>query len=585
MQHTSAVPLVRHSPDVQAAQGLPRPAAWVLAVLALVCAFSLCVRWIGADFLLPHHQPLDGLVLERQMAVYRYPQAGDERDPGFAVYPHLAARLVALLPDPRQALPDDASLDSQLARAGANWLEFRRASAVLTTLLLLATWLLARRFVGERWALFATALVATSLLFCFYSADMRPHGIAATANAWAVLACIRLLRRGSLASYLLAGTACGLALGALQYGLFTLPCLLVAHGLARRREPRAWWKLALACVPVALCVRVFYPFYFVGHGYFQLHGSNLNISGQPLKLDKFNGAGFLTIVETLWSYDPLLCVFGLGGALLLGLRAWRGRSLGAEHAALCVVLAFALPYAFVIGMYAETWERFVLNLLPWFAIAAAAAFALWQRLARRAWVPAATACALLAPMGLLDAQLARVRSAPDTCELAARWVEANAEPGRTEIQAVPYVDLPLFHSQAVVEEVGLKPWVSRWLAYEIHHAPQERAPRYGLHQPPPASDPARARMLDDPLAWLAARRPDLVLLSIDPGTPWIARLHAELRSTGTRLARFTPRAEDDGQASMFLDRHLLGFREPFFLFLARAARMGPTLEIYRPAPR
>jgi len=560
-------------------------AAWVLAVLALICAFSLCVRWIGADFLLPHHQPLDGLVLDRQMEVYRHPQAGDEQDPGFAFYPHLAARLVAQLPELRQSLRDDAALDSQLARAGANWLEFRRASAVLTTLMLLATWLLARRFVGERWALLSTALVATSLLYCFYSADMRPHGIAATANAWAVLACIRLLRRGSLASYLLAGTACGLALGALQYGVFTLPCLLVAHLLARRQEPRAWWKLALACVPVALCVRVFYPFYFLGRGYFQLRGSNLNLSGQPLKLDKFNGSGFFTIVETLWSYDPLLFVFGLGGLLLLGVRAVRQRSLGRERAALLVALAFALPYALVIGMYAETWERFVLNLLPWFAIAAAAPFALWQRVARRAWVPAATACALLAPMPLLDAQLARVRTAPDTCDLAAQWVETNAEPERTDIQALPYVDLPLFHTQAVVDESRGKPWTSRWMAYEIQNAPQGRAPRYDLHQPPPASDPARARMLADPPAWLAARNPELVLLSLDPGIPWLAELHAELRKTGTPLARFTPRAQDDGEACVFLGRHLPGFREPFFLFLMRAARMGPTLEIYRPILR
>ena len=179
----------------------------MLAALALACAFSLLVRWIGADFLLPHSEGLDGLVIERQVAMYRYPQAGDERDDSYHYYPHLAARIVAELPDLRASLPHDASLDSQLALASASWLEFRRASAALTTLLLLATWLLARRFVGERWALFAAALVGTSLLFCFYSSEMRPHGIAATANAWAVIACMALLRRGTLASYLVAGTA------------------------------------------------------------------------------------------------------------------------------------------------------------------------------------------------------------------------------------------------------------------------------------------------------------------------------------------------------------------------------------------
>ncbi len=573
---------MRSSLDAQAPQGLTRPSAWARVALALLCTYSLCVRWTGADFLLPHQQALDGLVIERQVEICRYPRPGDEQDQSYQYYPHLAAQLVALLPDLRQTLPADDSLHSQLARASAGWLEFRRASAVLTTLLLLATWLLARRFVGEGWALLAAALVGTSLLYCFYTSEMRPHGIAATANLWAVLACMRLLRRGSTASYLLAGAACGLALGALQYGLFTLPCLAVAHFLARRGEPRAWWKPALALLPVALCVRAFYPFYFSGRDYFQVSGGQLNLSGQPLKLDKFNGGGFLSIVETLWSYDPLLCVLGLCGTLYLALRLRRSY---AERPALLVGLAFALPYAFVIGMYAETWERFVLNLLPWLALAAAAVFAGWQRRAARAWLPAATACALLVPMAALDAQLARVRCAPDTNELAAQWVESHVEPELTDIQALPYVDLPLYHSQAVVEESRDKPWVSRWLYYEIRWAPPGRAPRYELHQPPPASDPTRARIVSDPLGWLEARRPDLVLLSMDTSTPWLASLHEGLSQTGTRLARFSPRAEDDGAASFFGGRHLSGFREPFFLYLARAARMGPTLEIYRPAAR
>jgi 4-amino-4-deoxy-L-arabinose transferase-like glycosyltransferase len=55
------------------------------------------------------------------------------------------------------------------------------------------------------------------------------------------------VRRGSNASYLLAGLACGLALGALQYGLFTLPCLLLAHLLARRSEPRPFCVRILEC--------------------------------------------------------------------------------------------------------------------------------------------------------------------------------------------------------------------------------------------------------------------------------------------------------------------------------------------------
>lgn len=549
-----------------------------------MCAFSLLVRWIGADFLLPHSQGLDGLVLERQVEMYRHPEPGDELDDSYHYYPHLAARLVAALPELRTALPHDASLASQLALASASWLEFRRASAVLTTLLIGATWLLARRFVGAGWALFAAALVGTSLLFCFYSSEMRPHGIAATANAWAVIACIALLWRGTPWSYLLAGTACGLALGALQYGVFTLPCLLVAHLLARSREPRAWWKFALALLPVGVCVRIFYPFWFVpGSAYFQIsHSGDFNLSGQPLKLSKFDGGGFRTIVETLWSYDPLLLVFGLGGALFLGVRALRRRELGPQRAALLVALAFVLPYTLVIGLYAETWERFVVNLLPWLAISAAACGALWARATGRATWAVLCALLLLLPAAGLDLRLAQVRAAPDTNKLAARWVERNARPESTDVQLLPYVDLPLFHTQGVIEELRGRPWVSRWLYYESSCAPAERGPRYALHQPPPANDPARNLIVADPPAWLVSRRPDLVLLSVDEATPWIVRLRGELQRSGKLLARFSPRARDEGDAAHFAGRHLSGFDEPFFLFLGRCARMGPTLEIYCP---
>ncbi|MBK7643282.1 MAG: glycosyltransferase family 39 protein [Planctomycetes bacterium] len=536
--------------------------------------------------MLPHVEPLDGTVIERQVAIYRYPQPGDEHDESYHYYPHLTSRLVAQLPDPRATLPYDDSLESQLAFAGAPWLEFRRVSVVLTTLLILATWLLARRFAGERWALFAAALLATSLLFGFYSAEMRPHGIAATANAFAVLACLRLLSQGSLASYLLAGSACGLAVGALQYGVFTLPCLLVAHLLARRGEKRAWWKLALALLPVALCVRVFYPFYFVaGESYFDVQGANLNLSGQPLKLDKFNGAGFRTIFETLCSYDPLLLVLGLGGALLLFVRALRRRSLGERGASVLVCLAFALPYGFVTGMYAETWERFVVNLLPWFSICAAVVFALWHTRARRPWLPVATACALLVPMLLLDCKLAQVRSAPDTLQLAARWVECYAEPVVTRIQVLPYVDLPLFHSQAAVAESGDKPWISRWLYNETQLAPPGRAPRYDLHLPPAASDPDRLLVVQDPLAWVESRRPELLVMTVDPSTAYLTELREGLLRRGERLARFTSRTCDEGEASFFAGRHMFQWDDPFFLHLARSARMGSTIEIWRPQVR
>ncbi len=576
-------------PELPSQPARARTPTWILVALACLCLASLAIRWTGVEFLLPNYQHLDGLVVERQVEIYRHPQVGDEFDEGFRYYPHLAARLVALLPEPRDLLAADHSLQSELASARAPWSQFRRASALVSTLMILATWLLARRFVGERWALVAAALVGLCVLFCFYSAEMRPHGIASTANLCAVLACIALLRSGAWWSYLLAGAACAAALGSLHYGAFTLPCLLGAHWLARRREPRAWWKLALAIVPVLLAVRVFYPFWFVAdekQKYLTVtRPGELNLSGQPLKFDKFDGSGFRSIVETLWSYDPPLFVLGLSATLFLAWRAWRRRSLGAEREALLVGLAFALPYTLVTGLYAETWERFVLNLLPWLALACAAVFALWQQSVRTRWLPAAVALVLLAPLLALDLRLASVRAAPSTVDLAARWVEGHVQPEGESIQALPYVDLPLFHTQRVLDEVRATPWLSRWLYYESVVVPPEHGPRYDLRQPPSAKDPERLRAVQETLAWLRERKTDYVLLSVDTQTPWIARAREDLAREGELVARFTPRVHDDGGSTLFAGRWVHGWSEPFALLLLRCARMGPTLEIYRLRPR
>ena len=67
---------------------------------------------------------------------------------------------------------------------------------------------------------------------------------------------------------------------------------------------------------------------------------------------------------------------------------------------LAIVAAHALTYTLVIGLYAETWERFVLPILPYFAcLAAAGAAYVVSRLPARRGPRAAAVAALLAPVG------------------------------------------------------------------------------------------------------------------------------------------------------------------------------------------
>jgi 4-amino-4-deoxy-L-arabinose transferase-like glycosyltransferase len=298
---------------------------------------------------------------------------------GNTYYPQLLGRVAALLPNPRGEELVDAGAREHLARASATWRQARVVSAALSILIVLGTFLVARSFLTGGWSLVAAALVGTSLLHVVFSTQARPHGATSSFIILAVAAGLRLRRRGDVSSYLLAGAMAGCAVGALHYGVFALPPLAIAFLLRGKRPGRAsgWWILAGIAV-IALCVRIFYPFYFEGDRGFLRFGkvgdeATLNLSGQPLYLEKFTGEGFFVILETLWSYDPTLLFAGTLGLVVAACGRFTGARVPdrAQRRDLWVVLAHIVPYVFVIGMYQQTWERFVLQLLPYPAILAA----------------------------------------------------------------------------------------------------------------------------------------------------------------------------------------------------------------------
>ena len=75
-------------------------------------------------------------------------------------------------------------------------------------------------------------------------------------------------------------------------------------------------------------------------------------------LDQFDGRGFVNLARVLASFEPLLALCALAGVL-----AWAFGRRGLTRDAL-VVLAYVVPYTLVIGAYARTYERFVVQLLP-----------------------------------------------------------------------------------------------------------------------------------------------------------------------------------------------------------------------------
>ena len=122
--------------------------------------------------------------------------------------------MFAAPPDPRDV--QRASAAEHLRYASKDYVDARITAALLSALIVPATFFLARRFTEPRFALLAAALVAGSLLGTVFGRQARPHAPAAALVACAVLTHLRLLERPSLAAWIAVGAVTALAIGTLQ---------------------------------------------------------------------------------------------------------------------------------------------------------------------------------------------------------------------------------------------------------------------------------------------------------------------------------------------------------------------------------
>src|SRR5262249_39747635 len=150
-------------------------------------------------------------------------------------------------------------------------------------------------------------------------------------------------------------------------------------------------------------------------------------------LKSFNGGGFAVVLDTLISFEPVATALALVGvgALIVQLARRKARGEPSDRGDLWVVLAYAVPYFVAVGLYAKSFDRFVIPLLPFVALLAAfGARAIAHGAARalapssRAKLVAALAVVLLLPSTLFAWKLGSIRAADDTWTRAAAWVKS-----------------------------------------------------------------------------------------------------------------------------------------------------------------
>jgi len=562
-----------------------RTAGLLLAVLTL---FAFGVRMRGLDSELPHYTQSDGLILAGQV---RRGRTGEEPTAAYGraarTYPHLLSKLVLLLPDRGRHGPTEGLTEQQhAALASTIWMDLRRMSVWTGTLLVPLTYALARLFLARGPSLFAAAAIATSLLHTSLSQMERPHAAAATLAILAVLAAARLARRPTAGSFVLAGAAAALAIGALHSGVAVLLPLGAAFLLSRRRPQRApWWWILIGLAIIAVAVRWLYPFSFE-RGAAGAGPEGLNLSGHQLLRKDFDGSGFLRVLGTMYSYEPVLLLLSVcGGAAALVAFAKRSAPLAAGFRRnLLVAGSYAVPYFLALGIYAQIFERFVLQLLPFFACLSA--YGVGRVLRGRGRIAGAvTGALLLALPTALVWKLGSVRAAPDTVERAAAWLEAHVDGEREPVYVLPYLTFPLFYGPQSLERNWRASQHTMWLEYQRELEPGEwTGPRFEIFHPR-----GKRAMIDalaeDPLEYYVERGARYVVIQ-QVGEGFKVRALPDtrdaLRARAERVLRVSPMAVDDGAADSVGTRYLRNVLEmPYALHLWRARCTGPTLEIYR----
>jgi len=568
------------------------------AVLALLVALGLAIRLHGIAFLSPHLMEPDGLVVDYQMRALegRGPETTDHAL--YAYYPHLVASVATLIPESWVAPVEPRTLDEHLASAGSVRIRGRVAVALLSLLAIPLTWWLTRRFLPDPWALLAAALVAGSPFVVWFAQQARPHAATASFVLLATCAAVHLRARGGWRAYVFAGLAAGLAVGSLQNGIAALGPIGIAV-LLRWRVDRARILagfLAILAITAAFVVWL-YPFLFVGgdgDGVGVAADGTLGLSRHHVFLNLFNGRGFAVVWRTLIDYDPLLtagALLGLAAAAVapLVLR----EKLGPERARdLAIILAYALPYFVVIGLYQRTYQRFVLPLTPFLAILAA--FGLWTaaRAAGRASPRLGRAVAIFAfVLGAAELawgwRLGTVRARVDTIQEATAWLAAHATPGVDVIDVMPGLDLPVVRTPESVARDSFQkneqslPWFRR---LSDPSGARIDSPAYDLRWMPLFEDAVRRQVRTDPDGFVRSLEGRYAVVVVWPEgvRPALRILRDGLARQYERVARFSPDDPDVGEDMPLVHQDdEMPYTTPWAWRILSARCVGPTVEIYR----
>lgn len=290
---------------------------------------------------------------------------------------------------------------------------------------------------GRGTALLAASVLAVTALHVEYSQMVRTDIIVTALAVLAAQQAIALGRDGALRRYVWSGVLVGVAVATKYPAVLIGVMTLVAHLFVEGVQWRAAWKLGVSGVTALCSLFVCSPFLFIDHAAVrrdlaaEAWGGHLSAAG----------TGFWG--NLAWYLErPLPSVFGWFGLALALLGLWV--AFRRSRVDTVVLASFLVVYVLAISSLSLHWERWIIPVLPFVALfAAAGASALARWLGERtsfapSWVwMAVIGATLMLPMLLQTVQQGLNRTGPDTRAQAREWLLANV-PAKSKVLIEAY---------------------------------------------------------------------------------------------------------------------------------------------------
>ncbi len=590
-------------PTAITARPLGRRIAWGLAALTLV---ALIARMVGIGSMLPHVPQVDEQILYSQVFVEDGLELPESKVPLPYAYPTLIARVLHLVVPRPEAC--DAHTTEEHLHCAARVVEAMRVWLCLVAALgVPLLFFLARRFVPDPVALLAAAWLAFSVLHAWYSSQARPHGTLCTVVLLAMIACVDLRRRPDAGSYVRAGLATALAASMLQSGVFVIPAFVIAHLLREQaRARRAWLWFAATLAFVFACV--------IGFNHHPPHVTDASSPGgggglMSLLLDKmhgldlsyFKGRGFSAMLDALANYDPWLSAFAALGVVVVVVRVVRARTagervLGARARDTSVLLAHFATHVIAFGVFNNTFQRFLMPVVPLLCLLAAIAVASCARAlssrastaAGRTRISVAVVALVLMPQAFACIKVAWLHVAPDTLSSASTWIAKNLDHEHARIAVAPTLELPLMRRpEDLPAYLGADALTfSLWIDYQVGlRSAVDPREIWNLENIPFARADQREKFRKDPDGFVRTLAADYVVVDVnhDDRRQILDVLRKAVMKQGHLVAHFGPR-EPTRAGDVPILYQLDGPLAPDAHFAWRVmeyAAQGPDVEIWK----